>query len=279
MTTKKVPAPRLYQRVELDEDEVDTVSTDQNEQEVVDEQPEPEQPDTPTERPTDNPGVDWKKRYSDLKSHYDKTVPSLRNDIENLREELQNMQSGNGLPEIPKSKEALEKWRGEYPEAYEMVLQVAAMAAKNEVGHVDGKMKQILREHEMSAHEAAKQHLLTKHPDFLELIETDVFKEWLDVQPVEIQGWLKQNKTDATKAIKAIDIFKSETGYGKKKPSKPVTPATAVSSPRTREQPQTGGKKVWKVSEIEAGMRKPGWYDKHEAEIDEAYSEGRIIDE
>ena len=83
-----------------------------------------------------------------------------------------------------------------------------------------------------------------------------------------------ENTTNAKLAARAIDLYKMDTGYGKKKTAKSLEASKSVTSTNKREV-DTSNKKMWKVSEI--AKLKPQQFAKYEKDIDLARQEGRII--
>ncbi len=118
-----------------------------------------------------------------------------------------------------------------------------------------------------------------KYPDVYDVIETiahtkadEKAKKWVSQQDSTIQGWLYENTTNAKLAARAIDLYKMDTGYGKKKSNK-LEASKSVTSTSKREV-DTGDKKIWTLDEI-AKLR-PQQFAKMEKEIDLARHEGRI---
>ena len=68
--------------------------------------------------------------------------------------------------------------------------------------------------------EKAEVELLKIHPDFEDIRESDDFHEWADEQPKWVQDALYENSEDAKSAARAIDLYKSDRGIGKKDKSK-----------------------------------------------------------
>jgi hypothetical protein len=110
------------------------------------------------------------------------------------------------------------------------------------------------------------------HSDYNEIRADDKFHEWVSQQDSTIQGWLYENTTNAKLAARAIDLYKMDTGYGKKKSNK-LEASKSVTSTSKREV-DTGDKKIWTLDEI-AKLR-PQQFAKMEKEIDLARHEGRI---
>ncbi len=75
-----------------------------------------------TERPENAEDRVFKKRYDDLKRHYDSTLGKHKDEVRTLRTQLE--QSAKQIVP-PKSKEELEAWKKEYPDVYQMVETIA----------------------------------------------------------------------------------------------------------------------------------------------------------
>ena len=71
-----------------------------------------------TERPENAEDRVFKKRYDDLKKHYDSTLSKHKDEVRTLRTQLETS-TKEFVP--PKSKDELEAWRKEYPDVYDMV--------------------------------------------------------------------------------------------------------------------------------------------------------------
>ena len=112
------------------------------------------------------------------------------------------------------------------------------------------------------------------HPDFSDIRADEKFHEWVANQDSTIQGWLYENTTTAKLAARAIDLYKMDTGYGKKKTNKSLEASKSVTSTSKREV-DTSNKKMWKISEI--AKLKPQQFVKYEKDIDLARKEGRIV--
>ena len=217
---------------------------------------------------------DYKKRYDDLKKHYDTRLSEFKQ-----REQELIAEATANRPEYqaPKSAEELEQFKAEYPDVYEVVETVAHLQSEDKVASLQQRLDALQeREKEILKREAEKD-LVTKHPDFEELRNSDQFHVWAESQPEEIQGWIYNNPDNASLASKAIDLFKLENGIA------PVTPSQNKSERRSaadivstktttvdEKQP-----KIWTQQEIAALPMAE--YDRLEKEIDKAVEEGRVI--
>ncbi len=228
-----------------------------------------------TERPENAEDRVFKKRYDDLKRHYDSTLGKHKDEVRTLRTQLEQS-SKQFIP--PKSKDELESWRKEYPDVYEMVETIAMNKADNRTKEMEDKYQNLQVQQEEIAKEKAEVELLKLHPDFNELRSKDDFHEWAAKQDPVIQDWLYENTSNASLAARALDLYKMDKGLGKysKKETQDVKKeaAKAISKTKKAEAPDAPTKKVWSNAEIsKMNVRE---YAKYEEEIDKAVREGRI---
>jgi len=217
----------------------------------------------------------FKKRYDDLKKHYDSTINKHKDELKSLRTQLESSTT-QFVP--PKSKEELEAWRKEYPDVYDMVETIAMNKATTQTADLETKYKDMQLQQEQIAKEKAEVELLKLHPDFNELRSQDDFHNWAEQQDPTIQGWLYENTSNSKLASRAIDLYKMDRGISKlnKKEEKDVKKEAAKTISKTKKATDSDipKKKIWTTSEI--GNLKPHQFEKFEKEIDLARLEGRI---
>ena len=227
------------------------------------------------ERPAKAEDRVFKKRYDDLKKHYDSTLNKHKDEVRTLRTQLE---SSRKQFVQPKSKSDLEAWRKEFPDVYEMVETIAMNKATTRTAELEDKYKNLQNQQEQIAKEKAEVELLKLHPDFSEIRSQEKFHEWAANQDPTIQGWLYENTSNATLAARAIDLYKMDSGQSKltKKEEKDVKKeaAKAISKTRKNVESEIPKKKIWTASEI--SKLKPHEFEKFEKEIDLARLEGRI---
>jgi len=227
------------------------------------------------ERPARAEDRVFKKRYDDLKRHYDSTIQKHKDELESLRARLE---SGNSQFNPPKSKQELDAWRKEYPDVYDMVETIAIEKATTQTAELEDKYKNLKVQQEQIAKEKAEVELLKLHPDFNELRKQDSFHEWAERQDPTIQGWLYENTSNATLAARAIDLYKMDQGISKlsKKQESNVKKEAAKAISKTKKSTETDmpQKKIWTATEI--SKLKAHEFEKLESEIDLARLEGRI---
>ena len=227
--------------------------------------------DAPKDEPYKKP--DYKKRYDDLKRHYD----SKLNEFKKREEELIKQ----AVPEYraPKTPEELEEFKKRYPDVFEVVETVAHMQSESKAKVLEERLSKLQeREAEISQREAEKR-LREKHPDFDDVRNSDDFHGWAKEQPKSIQDWIYENADDADLASTALDLFKTHMGMDNSKKTKSNSKQTKksaadmVSTKTTTVEPKQ--EKIWSETEIAAMSMDE--FDKYENEISEAMQQGRIV--
>jgi len=252
-----------------------TTTTEHDESDDIEEEKKQEveaSEDKPYKRPN------YKKRYDDLKKHYDSSLNNFR---QRETELLQKVTANQPEYKAPKTAEELEQFKSQYPDVYEVVESVAHLQSENQVAELQTRLDAIQgRETEILKQEAEKD-LRENHPDFDEIRNSDDFQEWAELQPESIKDWIFNNPNDATLASRALDLFKKDIGLevqgvtqstSNSKQTKQAA-ADMISTKTTSVDPQQ--QKVWSEKEIAA--MSVAEFDKFEEEISNAMQEGRII--
>ena len=255
-----------------DDDEVEQEAADPSEKE---DEATPEA--TSFAEPKEGSDTDYKKRYDDLKRHYDAKLEEFKAERQELLEaQKAGKDSGLTASELPKTPEELEAFKAKYPDVYAIVETVSSMQAetrmqelKEEVSSLKGKEKELKVQ-------SAYKELLAKHPDFNDIKTDEKFLSWLDQQPESIADGIYKNNTDAVWASRVVDLYKADMGVTtKKRKSANADPAAVVKAPKSREVGDAhSDKKMWKASEI--GRLKAHEFERYEKDIDAARAEGRI---
>ena len=218
--------------------------------------------------------TNYKKRYDDLKRHYDQKLSEFKQKEQELTAMAKNAQPQY---EAPKTPEELEKFKTEYPDLYDTVESVAYMRSSEQVNQLQEQLQMIQQREATALKREAEADLISRHPDFEDIRGSDNFHKWADDQPEQIQDWIYKNPDNAMLASKAIDLFKLETGLStqtKSQPRKPQGSAADIVSTKTTtvdaQQP-----KIWTEREIAAMSLDT--FDKYEDEINLAVTEGRVV--
>ena len=266
-TTEALLEPTPYQnkyKKELLDEEADataTVSEDTSDQEAT--------PDE--ERPVDAEEKVFKKRYDDLKRHYDSTVNKHKDEVSSLKTQLDDHAD---KIQLPKSKDELEAWRTKYPDVYDVIETIAYTKADEKSKKMEANLKDLETEQVKVKKEKAEIELAKIHPDYNDLRKNESFHKWVEEQDSQIKSWLYDNDTNAALAARAIDLYKVDSGTSRKKADNTLEASKSVTS-TSKKEVDVSNKKIWKLSEI--SKMKPNQFTKFEKEIDLARKEGRIV--
>ena len=252
----------------------DVYKDDEDDTPEVEASEDTEQPESSSfvETKEEKPDHDYKKRYDDLKRHYDKKLT----EFEEEKRQLATATQQANVP-MPKTVEELEEFKTQYPDVYGVVETVAAMQANERTSELQKELEVIKEREKETVVQAAYRELTNNHPDFDDIKTDEKFLEWLQEQPESISDGIYNNNTDARWASRVLDLYKADAGISKRKTSKAKTDAaTSVRAPKAREitSEQGGDKRIWKASEIRS--LKPWEFEKLEGELDSARQEGRI---
>ena len=225
----------------------------------------------------DEPSTNYKKRYDDLKKHYDQKLSEFKRTEQELRDQAKEAEPQY---QAPKTQEDLDRFRTEYPDLYDTVETVAHMRSQQEVEALRSRFSVIEEREAQIAAREAESALQERHPDFDQIRGDDSFHEWAQEQPDQIQDWIYNNPNNVTLAVKALDLYKLETGKGqgsRKRRSGNRQPqggsaADMVSTKTTNVDAKEA--KIWTESEI--AKMSLDQFDRHEEEIKIAMEEGRV---
>ncbi len=258
------PTPYKHPNRNLMDKEIETTATEESKEESDETKPKEDHP----------VGVEdavFKKRYDDLKRHYDETVNKHKDELLKLKKEKEAIAS----KPIFKSKEELEEWRRDYPDMYDSVMQMTTEATMKAKQEMQEELLQIKKQQTSLARDRAEVELAKKHPDFKDIRDSADFHEWASVQDSTVQSWLYDNTDNPKSAARAIDLYKYDRGLSTKKVNYDAKKEAAKAVSKTKVSETPSEKKTWKWAEIQ--KMKPDVYAKFEEEIDKAHREGRIV--
>ena len=224
--------------------------------------------ETPYKRP------DYKKRYDDLKKHYDSKLNQFKSREQELIDEATK---NRPTYKAPKSPEELERFKNEYPDVYDVVETVAHMQSETKAKVLEERLSKLQERETQLIRQDAEKTLMDRHPDFEDIRNSDDFHGWAKEQHSSIQAWVYDNNDDASLASRALDLFKKDFGIeattksSSKKPTR-QSAADMVSTKTTSVEPNQ--QKVWSLKEIEA--MSVAEFDKFETEISDAMQNGLI---
>jgi hypothetical protein len=225
--------------------------------------------DKPYKRPN------YKKRYDDLKKHYDIKL----NEFKVREQELITEATKNRTEyKAPKSPEELEQFKNDYPDVYEVVETVAHLQSESKAKVLEERLGKLQEREKKLMRQSAEKRLNERHPDFEDIRNSDDFHTWAKEQPDSIKNWIYSNANDADLASRAIDLFKRDKGIDLPKQTKSSSrtkgnAADMVSTKTTSVEPKQ--EKVW--SEREIAAMSMAEFDKYEKDISDAMQDGRIV--
>jgi hypothetical protein len=224
------------------------------------------------------PNHDYKKRYDDLKSHYDRKQNENRQKIEELEAKARLAEKDKAMAGYtpPKSDKDLEQFKKKYPDVYDVVETISQKQASKQVEYLQEEVKSLRKREEDLIVQSAYRELVNAHPDFIELKDSQEFIDWLNTQPASISDGVTKNSKDSKWAIRVVDLYKADNGVSKSRPSSTTSAAQSVTKTKAKSVNVSGdtNKKIWKQSEIQKMSART--YEKFEKEIDIAFREGRV---
>lgn len=217
----------------------------------------------------------FKKRYGDLRRHAQKTESELKEQIDELRVQLEA--STKKQIQYPKSEDELTEWMEKYPDVAQIVETIAMKKAHEQASEFESKFKQIDEMKLEAKREKAEAELMRLHPDFEEIRDTEEFHSWVEEQPKWVQDALYDNDTDAVSAGRAIDLYKADKGIkANKKSSKVKGAAEAVNAKSERSSPEGDASKSY-IKESDVAKMTAQQYEKEQDKIAEAIRAGTFV--
>jgi len=222
----------------------------------------------------------YKKRYDDLKRHYDSKLNEFRTREQEL---IQEATASRPEYQAPKTIEELEQFKAQYPDVYDVVETVSHLQSEAKVSELNSKISSLQERESAALRKEAESELLSTHPDFAAIRESDDFHQWAESQPEAIQAWVYNNPNNVRLASRAIDLFKQDIGLtsatqkqqARKKSNRSSSSMAAdMVSTKTTTIDTSSEPKIWTQEEIAALPMDE--FDRLESEIDKALEEGRV---
>ena len=272
--------PSLYknsyrEEVDKEDDDDDGVQAQDPTQEVATQEEQPTNPSSFVES-QQKESIDFKKRYDDLKRHYDSKLQEWKDEKQDMVSRLSANQ--NSEAEVQKNDSSLDQFKNQYPDVYDAIDKISASKSDLKVKQLEQDLLSLKEKEVQLEKDKAYQELLRLQPEFDTLKVSDEFTSWLDKQPKSISDGIYNNNTDSQWASRVIDLYKADIGTTTSKKStinKSKDAAMSVSKTNVT-QVATSNKngKIWKMSDI---AKLKSWeFEKLEKEIDLARAEGRI---
>ena len=215
----------------------------------------------------------FKKRYGDLRRHLQNKEKEFGDQLAEVKKQLD--EATRKEIQLPKSDEDINAWAEKYPDVAAIVETIAIKKAKEQSEHLEARVREINEMQNNVSREKAEAQLLSMHPDFNEIKETDEFHTWADEQPKWVQDALYENETDARAAARAIDLYKADMGISEKKKDTSKDAAKSVTTRSTKSQPDTEATGMIKESDVNKMSAQD--YEKNADMIMEAIRSGKFI--
>ena len=266
--TKVAFANRKYSNEDkrkIEEEELEKLIAEQG-NEVVEEEQEA--------APANAEEKSFKKRYGDLRRHMQDKEKDWDDKFKKLQTQLEL--STKQEIKLPKSDEDIDAWASQYPDVAAIVETIAIKKAREQSAGLEDRVKEIDEMRANASREKAEAELLTAHPDFGEIRDSDEFHNWADEQPKWVQDALYENDNDSRSAARAIDLYKADMGIKTKKSASPKDAARSVNSRNNRSAPDTTDT-AGSFKESQVNKMSPQQYEKASDAIMESIRTGKFI--
>ena len=225
--------------------------------------------------PTSAEEKTFKKRYGDLRRHTQEKEQQFQKQLNDLKSQLDKATKKE--MKLPKSDEDIEAWAKDYPDVAKIVETIAMKKAMEQSKALEERVKQIDEMQISAVKDKAEAQLLSLHPDFNEIRESDDFHNWAEEQPKWVQDALYENDNDARSAARAIDLYKGDRGIGKTNKTKSDTSAAkAVNTQSTKTKIDADGSSN-KIRESAVQKMSAKEYESKSENIMEAIRSGNFI--
>ena len=211
----------------------------------------------------------YKKRYDDLRRHQNKLVEHVKT--------LEAQVSDPSSFAAPTTEEELEAWKEKYPDVANIVSTLAKKEAQAMYNAADERLSRLDEIAEQADRAKAEAEIRAIHSDFDELKDSEVFHDWVDVQPKWVKDALYVNSDDPASVARVIDLYKADNNIvnkGKKASAKKAAAAIVTKKGRTSvDAEESNGR----ITESDVNKMSTAEYEKRSDEIMEAIRGGRFV--
>jgi len=211
----------------------------------------------------------YKKRYDDLRRHQNKLVEQVKT--------LEAKVNDPASFAAPTTEEELEAWKEKYPDVANIVSTLAKKEAQAMYNAADERLSRLDEIAEQADRAKAEAEIRAIHSDFDELKDSDVFHDWVDVQPKWVKDALYVNSDDPASVARVIDLYKADNNIvnkGKKASAKKAAAAIVTKKGRTSvDAEESNGR----ITESDVNKMSAAEYEKRSDEIMEAIRGGRFV--
>lgn len=236
----------------------------------------PPESGTPTSDSPDS--TDWKKRYGDAKSHFDKTIASMNATINELKTQTQELKTKTETSvTMPKTLEEYKVFKEKYPELAANIETAAITAVSARESVINTKLKQLEDVQDSIRAQQGVAELKKYHSDFEEIKDDPRFHAWFNEQLPEIQNLIRSSNPK----VIAEGLSKYKKDVGIKTPAEKKEDAkNLIREPKNQQRVQIedGAKRTWTEREIfKLPLTGPNSFEFYKDEIALAQREGRIL--
>ena len=123
--------------------------------------------------------TNYKKRYDDLKKHYDQKLSEFKQKEQEL---VALAKASEPQYQPPKSMEDIESFKEEYPDLYNTVETVAHLQSQRQVADLEAQLQSMRQRESEVSRQDAELTLKERHPDFEDIRGDEDFHAWTDEQ-------------------------------------------------------------------------------------------------
>ena len=211
----------------------------------------------------------YKKRYDDLRRHQNKLVEQVKT--------LEAQVSDPSSFAAPTTEAELEAWKEKYPDVANIVSTLAKKEAQAMYNAADERLSRLDEIAEQADRAKAEAEIRAIHSDFDDLKDSEVFHDWVDVQPKWVKDALYVNSDDPASVARVIDLYKADNNIvnkGKKISAKRAAAAIVTKKGRTSvDADESNGR----ITESDVNKMSTVEYEKRSDEIMEAIRGGRFV--
>ena len=260
-------------RAEQEEKEIEELmqsrQEDTEEQEVVAVAEAPKEAASDEDKDLTREEKTYKKRYDDLRRHQNKLVEQVKT--------LEAKVNDPASFAAPTTEEELEAWKEKYPDVANIVSTLAKKEAQAMYNAADERLSRLDEIAEQADRAKAEAEIRAIHSDFDDLKDSEVFHDWVDVQPKWVKDALYVNSDDPASVARVIDLYKADNNIvnkGKKASAKKAAAAIVTKKGRTSvDADESNGR----ITESDVNKMSTVEYEKRSDEIMEAIRGGRFV--
>ena len=211
----------------------------------------------------------YKKRYDDLRRHQNKLVEQVKT----LEAKVNDPASFT----TPTTEAELEAWKEKYPDVANIVSTLAKKEAQAMYNAADERLSRLDEIAEQADRAKAEAEIRAIHSDFDDLKDSEVFHDWVDVQPKWVKDALYVNSDDPASVARVIDLYKADNNIvnkGKKASAKKAAAAIVTKKGRTSVDAEES---KGRITESDVNKMSTVEYEKRSDEIMEAIRGGRFV--